>query len=165
MADGGARAGGREDAKDRIRPIRQFWEMTRTDNGFYAECSELGWIDGRNISFEFRNDGDDYRAAAPAINDLVRSKVEMIVVGGTAAVLAAQGSDSYHSDHLHGGERPAGQRDHPDLARPGGNITGLSALSVELTAKRLELLKGNPAAGRHSRDSRELRTIRPIPCD
>ena len=107
---------------------------------FLRGMRELGWIDGRNISFEFRNYGDDHRAAAPAINDLLRAKVEMIVVGGTPAVLAAQAA-TRTIPILMVVNDPLGSGIIQTLARPGGNTTGLSALSVELTAKRLELLR------------------------
>jgi putative ABC transport system substrate-binding protein len=107
---------------------------------FLRGMRELGWIDGRNISFEFRNYGDDYIAAAPAINDLLRSTVEMIVVGGTPAVLAAQAA-TRTVPILMVMNDPLGSGIIQTLARPGGNTTGVSSLSVELTAKRLELLR------------------------
>ena len=93
---------------------------------FLRGMRELGWIDGRNISFEFRNYGDDYRAAAPAINDLLRSKVEMIVVGGTPAVLAAQAA-TRTIPILMVVNDPLGSGIIQTLARPGGNTTGLSS--------------------------------------
>jgi len=57
---------------------------------FVRGMRDLGYVEGRNITFEFRHYGDDVESIASHISDLLRAKVEIIVVGGTAAVRAAQ---------------------------------------------------------------------------
>jgi putative tryptophan/tyrosine transport system substrate-binding protein len=115
------------------------------DNDPYREAfvrgmGDLGYVEGRNIAFEFRYYGDDIGSIAFLIGDLLRAKVDVIVAGGTPAVRAAQGTAQkipivmIAADPL-GGGLIAG------LARPGGDTTGLALMSTELTAKRLELLK------------------------
>jgi putative ABC transport system substrate-binding protein len=101
---------------------------------------DLGYVEGRNIAFEFRYYGDDVGSIASLISDLLRAKVDVIVAGGTPAVRAAQAATQtipivmIAADPL-GGGLIAG------LAHPGGGTTGLALLSTELTVKRLELLK------------------------
>jgi ABC-type uncharacterized transport system substrate-binding protein len=116
-----------------------------SNNDPYREAFErgmrdLGYVEGRNIAFEFRYYGDDIGSIGSLISDLLRAKVDIIVAGGTPAVRAAQAATQstpivmIAADPL-GGGLSAG------LARPGGDTTGLALLSTELTAKRLELLK------------------------
>jgi putative ABC transport system substrate-binding protein len=101
---------------------------------------DLGYVEGRNIAYEFRHYGDDIESIPSLIGDFLKAKVDVIVAGGTAAVRAAQAATQttpivmIAADPL-GGGLIAG------LARPGGGTTGLALLSTELTVKRLELLK------------------------
>jgi putative ABC transport system substrate-binding protein len=101
---------------------------------------DLGYIEGRNIAFEFQYYGDDVGSIASRISDLLRAKVDIIVAGGTTAVRVAQAATQtipivmIAADPLGGGLISG-------LARPGGVTTGLALLSTELTVKRLELLK------------------------
>src|SRR5262245_16490205 len=107
---------------------------------FERGMRDLGYVEGRNIAFEFGYYGDDIQSIGPLISDLLRAKVDIIVAGGTPAVRAAQAATQttpivmIAADPL-GGGLIAG------LAHPGGNTTGLALLSTELTAKRLELFK------------------------
>jgi hypothetical protein len=100
---------------------------------------DLGYIEGRNIAFEFQYYGDDVGSIASRISDLLRAKVDIIVAGGTTAVRVAQAATQtipivmIAADPLGGGLISG-------LARPGGVTTGLALLSTELTVKRLELL-------------------------
>src|SRR5262249_23080346 len=75
------------------------------------------------------------------INDLLRAKVDIIVAGGTAAVRAAQSATQSIPIVMGAVSDPLGIGLIAGLARPGGNTTGLSVLSTELTVKRLELLQ------------------------
>ena len=75
------------------------------------------------------------------ISDLLRAKVDIIVVGGTAALRAAQTATQSIPIVMGAVSDPLGVGLIAGLARPGGNTTGLSVLSTELTVKRLELLK------------------------
>src|SRR5215467_5666802 len=102
---------------------------------------DLGYVEGQNVVIEFRyTDNHDDRLDALA-TDLVRARVDVIVTWGSLAIDAAQRATrkipiviAYTSDPVKSGWVAS-------LARPGGNVTGLSANARELAAKRLELLK------------------------
>ncbi len=102
---------------------------------------DLGYVEGRNIAYEFRHYGDDVESIAPLISDLLRAKVDIIVTGGTAAVRAAQAATQNIPIVMGAAADPVDIGLVAGLARPGGNTTGFSLLSTELTVKRLELLK------------------------
>ena len=61
---------------------------------FVRGMRDFGYVEGRNITFEFRNYGDDVASIASYISDLLQAKVDIIVAGGTAAVQAAQARSS-----------------------------------------------------------------------
>src|SRR6185436_13360886 len=108
---------------------------------FRQELSKLGWIEGKNITFEYRfaeNKGAERLKELAA--DLVRLKVDLIVVTGGPAALAAKGATSTLPIVIAQVGDPVGQGLVASLARPGGNVTGLSSL-IELNTKRLEILK------------------------
>ncbi len=116
------------------------------DNDPYREefvrgMRDLGYVEGRNIAYEFRHYGDDAESIPALISDLLRAKVDIIVVGGTAAVRAAQTATQSIPIVMGAVSDPLGVGLIAGLAHPGGNTTGLSVLSTELTVKRLELLK------------------------
>jgi putative tryptophan/tyrosine transport system substrate-binding protein len=102
---------------------------------------DLGYVEGRNIDFEFRNYGDDVDSITSHISDLLQAKVDIIVAGGTAAVQAAQAATQSIPIVMGAVADPMGSGLIASLARPGGNTTGLTLQSAELTTKRLELLK------------------------
>ena len=109
---------------------------------FLEELSKLGWIEGRNIAFEYRfneNKGPERRAELAV--DLVRLKVDLIVTTGTAAALDAKKATGTIPILMVNSADPVGQGVVASLARPGGNVTGFSSLDNELNTKRLEILK------------------------
>ena len=108
---------------------------------FRQGLRELGYVEGKNIVIEWRyTEGKPDRQQALAA-ELVRLKVDIIVIGWSDSNRFSQGSDD-HDSHCNGLDTdPVGSGVVASLARPGGNITGLSALSPELGGKRLELLK------------------------
>jgi putative tryptophan/tyrosine transport system substrate-binding protein len=108
---------------------------------FVRGMRDLGYVEGRNIAYEFRHYGDDVESIAPLISDLLRAKVDIIVAGGTAAVRAAQAATQNIPIVMGAAADPVDIGLVAGLARPGGNTTGFSLLSTELTVKRLELLK------------------------
>jgi putative tryptophan/tyrosine transport system substrate-binding protein len=59
---------------------------------FVRGMRDLGYVEGRNITYEFRHYGDDVESIPPLINDLLRAKVDVIVAGGAPAIRAAQSS-------------------------------------------------------------------------
>ena len=102
---------------------------------------ELGWVDGRNIIIEYRSaEGRNERVPELAA-ELVRLNVNVIVVSGEPMILAARQATSTIPIVMAGAGDPVGRGFVASLARPGGNITGVSNLAVELTGKWLELLK------------------------
>jgi putative ABC transport system substrate-binding protein len=108
---------------------------------FVRGMRDLGYVEGRNIAYEFRHYGDDVESIPSLINDLLRAKVDIIVTGGTPAVRAAQTVTQSIPIVMGAAADPLGFGLVAGLARPGGNTTGFSILSTELTVKRLELLK------------------------
>jgi putative ABC transport system substrate-binding protein len=107
---------------------------------FVRGMHDLGYVEGRNIAFEFRHYGDDVGSIPSLISDLLRAKVDIIVAAGTPAIRAAQAATHTIPIVMIAAD-PLGSGLIAGLARPGGNTTGLALLSAELTAKRLELLK------------------------
>src|SRR5438034_1665903 len=104
---------------------------------------ELGYIDGQSIAIEYRY-GDGKRDRYPELAaELVRLKVDVIVVGGGNLVIRAAMNESKTIPIIMTGQGadPVALGFVESLSRPGGNVTGLTNLSGELGGKRLELLK------------------------
>jgi putative tryptophan/tyrosine transport system substrate-binding protein len=108
---------------------------------FWQEMRKLGWIEGKNIAIEYRfAEGKSDRLPELAA-DLVRLKVDLIVVSGTPPALAAKKTTTTIPIVMTNTSDPVGLGLVASLARPGGNVTGFSSLSPEVNTKRLELLK------------------------
>lgn len=110
------------------------------DEVFRKGLRELGWIEGKNIRLEYRRGGNDPVRMAALARELVLLKVDVIVAQSTPAVHAAKGATasipvvSLSAD-------PVGNGFVASLARPGGNITGISMMMPALAGKRIELLR------------------------
>lgn len=102
---------------------------------------ELGYVENQNIVIDYRWAAGDLDRLREAASDLVRSKVNVIVTGGPAATAAARQATDTIPIVMAVDYDPVGAGFVSTLARPGGNITGLSVLNPELSGKRLELLK------------------------
>ncbi|MBI4587668.1 MAG: ABC transporter substrate-binding protein [Candidatus Rokubacteria bacterium] len=102
---------------------------------------ERGWMEGKTIALEYRHVGGQPDRFPAQAADLVRLKVDVIVTTGPAAAVAAKKATSTIPIVMATGGDVVGAGLVASLARPGGNITGLTAISPELSAKRLELLK------------------------
>jgi len=108
---------------------------------FRQEMRELGYVEGRTVVFEARAaDGRPERLPALAA-ELVRLKVDVIVTAGTAAAQAAGRATATIRIVMATGSDPVGLGVVASLARPGGNVTGVTTLNPELSAKRLELAR------------------------
>ena len=108
---------------------------------FQAGLRDLGWVEGKNISIEYRY-AEGKRARIPDLAaDLVRLKVDVIVAPLVGDARAAQRATKAIPIVMAGAADPIALGLVESLARPGGNVTGLTHLSIELSGKRLELLK------------------------
>jgi putative ABC transport system substrate-binding protein len=102
---------------------------------------ELGYVEGETIALEVRWAEGRYEQMPELVADLVRLKVNVIVVGGTPAALAAKKATQTIPVVMVGPGDPVESGLVGSLARPGGNLTGLSLLTPEISGKRLQLLK------------------------
>jgi putative tryptophan/tyrosine transport system substrate-binding protein len=101
---------------------------------------ELGWIEGRTVAIQYRwADGHDEQLAAIA-GEFARLKVDVIVTHATEPVKAAMQATAVIPIVFASSADPVSKGLVASLARPGGNVTGISSLTVELAGKRLELL-------------------------
>jgi putative ABC transport system substrate-binding protein len=108
---------------------------------FARRLHDLGWIEGRTIAIEYRwADGRSERLAEIAA-EFARLNVDIIVTGGTPAVMAAKQAAPVVPIVFAAAGDPVASGLVTTLARPGGNVTGLSALTVDLAGKRLDLLR------------------------
>ena len=108
---------------------------------FRQGLRDLGYVEGKNIVIEWRS-GEGKRDRFPALAaDLVRLKVDLIVTAGPLVTRAAKEATSTIPIVMAQDPDPVGNGFVASLARPGGNITGLSSLAPGLTGKQLELLK------------------------
>ena len=109
--------------------------------GFYEGLRDLGYIEGANIAIERRYGGWNTDRFTELALDLVRLKVDVIVVMSTSPARAAKQATSMIPIVVGGMADPVGDELVVSLARPGGNITGTTFIGPELIAKRLGLLK------------------------
>ena len=108
---------------------------------FRQELSKLGWIEGKNISIEYRFAEQKNERLPELAADLVHLKIDLIVTSGGTAPSAAKKATSTIPIVMTGSVDPVGSGLVASLARPGGNVTGNTGLTPELKTKRLEVLK------------------------
>ena len=138
------------------------------DQAFRQRVRELGWIEGKNIAIEYRYaEGKPDRLLALAA-ELVRLDVDVIVTAGPRDTRAAKEATAKIPIVMAADSDPIETRFVASLARPGGNITGLSTLSPEMSGKQLEILKeilprisrvsvlGNPTEPGHAAALKEM---------
>lgn len=116
---------------DALRLIELFREGTR----------DLGWVEGQNVAFEYRYADGKAERLPDLAAEFVRLKVDIIVTHSGASIRAAKESTRTIPIVMVVSGDPVRDGTVASLARPGGNITGLTILSPELSGKRLELLK------------------------
>jgi ABC transporter substrate binding protein len=116
------------------------FELEPLGRRFVRRLGELGWIEGRTVSIEYRWAEGRYERYAEFAAEFVRLKVDVIVTTGSAVVAAKQVTSvipivfAVAVDPVGGGLIAS-------LARPGGNVTGLSVQQTDIAGKRLELLR------------------------
>ena len=109
---------------------------------FLAGLRELGWIEGKTITIEYRSANWNVELLDDLAEELVRMKVDIIVAAGAGAVLrAAKQATRTIPIVMTGSADPVAEGLVASMARPGGNVTGSSLMIAELGSKRLELLK------------------------
>jgi putative ABC transport system substrate-binding protein len=110
-------------------------------DAFRKELIKLGWVEGKNITIEYRFAEQKLDRLPELAAELVNQKVDLIVVGTGPTPFAAKKATSTIPIVMRASVDPVGAGVIASLARPGGNITGLSGLAPELNTKRLEILK------------------------
>ena len=140
---------------------------------FRQELSKLGWIEGKNIAIEYQFAEQKNDRLPELAAELVRLKVDLIVVAGTRPALAAKSATTTIPIVITAAGDPVAFGLVASLARPGGNITGNANLANELNTKRLEILKDAiprlarvgflrlPGAGIQELQLKELRAAAP----
>jgi putative ABC transport system substrate-binding protein len=147
---GGAAAGwplaARAQQSGKLRTIGFSGQSTRSAESelvaaFTQRLRELGWIEGRTITIEYRWSEGRAERFVPIAAEFVRLKVDLIVTSGTPQVVAAKQATSVIPIVFARAGDPVANGLVASLARPGGNVTGLSSQGDELAGKRLELLR------------------------
>ena len=108
---------------------------------FREGLRDLGYVEGRNVLIEYRWAEGKYDRFPALIGELLALKVAVIVTAGTPATLAVKKATTSVPLVMTAVGDPVGTGIVPSLSHPGGNITGLTAISTEMDAKRLELLR------------------------
>jgi len=115
--------------------------QSRWTAAFVQRLRELGWIEARNVAIEYRWAEGRVDRAPGIIAEFVRLKVDVIVTHATANILAAKQGTSVIPIVFAAVADPVGIGVVDSLARPGGNITGLSNQFTDLAGKRIEILR------------------------
>jgi putative ABC transport system substrate-binding protein len=171
------------DAQQKAMPVIGFLDIGSPGPGapnvasFLQGLSETGYVEGKNVAIEYRW-ADGYYDRLPALAaDLVGRNVDVIKTGGTSGILAVKSATSTIPIVFLGGGDPVAAGLVASLARPGGNLTGVTFMSTELMPKRLELLSelvpeskvitllanpDNPAAERIIRNVQEVARVKGV---
>ena len=111
-------------------------------DGLLQELRALGYVDGRNVAFEFRSADNNLDRLPALANELIHMKVDLLVAAATVETVAAKNATkTIPIVALSMGGNPVASGLVRSLAQPGGNITGFTALGPDLAGKRLELLQ------------------------
>jgi putative tryptophan/tyrosine transport system substrate-binding protein len=100
-----------------------------------------GWIEGRNVTLDVRYPGDQYARLQELASELVNLRVDVLATLGTPATLAAKRATTTIPIVMESLSDVVSTGLVPNLARPGGNVTGVSGFAPELSGKRLELIR------------------------
>jgi putative ABC transport system substrate-binding protein len=135
-----ARTPSREDVSHRHPGL---WQRARIGwwKALYARLRELGYVEGKNLQVESRFAGGNMERLPALADELVARKVDAIVVAGSAAAAAAKHATTTIPIVTTTGPDPVRLGLAKSFARPGGNVTGLTSITSDLSGKRLELIK------------------------
>jgi ABC-type uncharacterized transport system substrate-binding protein len=123
------------------RPVSRNTVSTPGRELFRRELRKLGYIEGKNMAFEYRSAENKLDRLPALADELIRLNVDVLVTGSTAATLAAKDATRTIPIVFLSGSDPVALGLVDSLARPGGNITGFTSIGSVLAGKRLELLK------------------------
>jgi putative ABC transport system substrate-binding protein len=150
-----------------LSPVSASRDSTRRE-AFRQGLRELGYIEGQNVTIEYRFAEGRLNRFSELATELVRLNVDIIIAaGGSPLARAAKSATATIPIVMTNAADPVADGLIASLARPGGNITGLTALTPDLSAKRLELLKEtvpkvarvaalwNPTVGERANDLKE----------
>jgi putative ABC transport system substrate-binding protein len=115
--------------------------VSSQDEAFRRSLRELGWIDGQNVTIEYRWAEGNADRLAELVAELVRAKADVIVLSGNPAMRAAQKSTRTIPVVFVVLTDPVSLGFVPSLAHPSGNMTGVASQFEELITKQLQLLK------------------------
>jgi putative ABC transport system substrate-binding protein len=119
--------------------------VTFQREAFLQGLSELGYVEGKNITIEYRSAEGKYDQLPDLAAELVRLKVDVILTQSTPAAVAAKNATTTIPIVMAGGSDPVATGLVASLARPGGNITGITIMNAETAGRRLALLKETSA--------------------
>ena len=167
------------DAQQSVSPrtigvlLVEFPLQSKEAEAFRKGLGDAGYTEGRDLVIEWRSANGDYARIPELVAELIRRKPDVIVVDSTPGTQAAKRATSTIPIVMAVIGDPVGSGVVSDLARPGGNITGLSTMVVDLSAKRLQLLKEafpqvvrvtvlwDPATTWHSKAIEDLKAAAP----
>jgi putative ABC transport system substrate-binding protein len=150
-----------------------FSPESKEAQAFRQGLLDAGYSEGRDVVIEWRSANGNYDQVPRLVADLVQSKVDVIVVESTVAAQAVKLATSTIPIVMAIVADPVGSGLVTNLAHPGANVTGLSVMTTDLTAKRLQLLKeaiprlnrvavlSNPDAPYHPKIIQDLRAVAP----
>ena len=137
------------EAQQQAKTFKVGWlESATTDRGsrlgdiFLRRLAELGFVEGKNIAFEYRSANNKLDRLPALVDELVRLNVDVLLTSATPATIAAKNATkTIPIVFIQLAVDPVTAGFVDSLARPGGNITGLTNIAAELAGKRLEILK------------------------
>jgi putative tryptophan/tyrosine transport system substrate-binding protein len=118
-----------------------FFEQDTATEILRGELRALGYVEGKNIAIEYRSADNKFERFPALVDEMVRLKVDVLIVSSTAAALAAKNATRTIPIIVIGVTDSVAAELVDSLARPGGNITGFTSIAAVLSGKRLELLK------------------------
>ena len=132
----------------RIGYLRSFGTAEgRGVSAFIQGLKDLGYVEGQNIRIEYRHPKGNFEGTPDLVAELVQQKVDVIVGVDTSAIRSAKQATKTIPIVMVTNQDPVATGLVDSLARPGGNVTGVTRLTRELSGKRLELLQGGGATG------------------